>query len=308
MDLDTFCQSSVFLSDRLSKSTSMSNIQEMFDLSLNKVHGVYKCTEEKMLFGISDKNHIARAELLFVNPNLSYKVIMIPFQEFSLSYYCSINIYHENIQSIIKIPALRTYNPTGVLEFLSYNEFWFLLKITSAAIKAVISGTSEKELGYLKNSIKTLPSYMNNNVMIDYMFIQVKTACFRKIIPPTYPEYIITQIMKGVYLPREDTKEYLEVYLMFIKGETHKTQIPYEFYMSVLKNDKKISWELKEKFTEKLSESNKNSRMLKHLPWLVESLEYVDVGCKYEDLYNEIRKNGADFEESVEKIYECLLM
>lgn len=308
MDLDTFCQSSVFLSDRLSMSTSMMNIEEVFDLSLNKVHGVYKCTEEKILFEISDKNHIARAQLLFLNPILIYKVIMIPFEEFSLSYYCSINIYHENIQSIVKIPALRTYNPTGVLEFLSYQQFWFLLKITSAAIKAVVSGTSEKELSYLKNSIKNLPSYMNNNVMIDYMFVQVKTACFRKIIPPTYPEYVIAQIMKGAYFPREDTKEYLEVYLMFIKGETQEIQVPSEFYMSVLKNDKKISWEIKDKFSEKLSKSSKIGRMLKHLPWFVESFEYVEIGCKYEDLYSEIRKNGVDFEQSVGKLYECLLM
>lgn len=308
MDLETFYQSSQFPSDRSRSTSDNIQIQELLDFSLNKIHGVYKCTQEKMLFEMTEKNYIARTQLFFLNPHLNFKVIMMPFQEFSLSYYCSVNICHPNLQSNIKIPALRSYNPTGALEYVSHSQFVFLLRITSAAIKAAISGADESELGYLKNCITSLPSYGANNVMVDYMFIQVKTACFRKIIPPTFPEYIFAQAMKCSYLPREDAKEYLEIYLMFVKGEATETKLPIEYYSSILRTDKRISWDMKVKFTEIESKATKSGRLLKFIPLLLEDLDYSEVGIRYEELYDEINKLGMEFEASVEKFNECILM
>ncbi|OMJ75661.1 hypothetical protein SteCoe_25151 [Stentor coeruleus] len=309
MDLETYYQSSQFHSDRYSKSTSDNlQAQELMNLTLNKIPGVYKCTSEKMQFEMTEKNYIAKAQLFFVNPQLNFKVITTSFQEFSLSYYCCINIFHTDFQTTIKVPGLRSYNPTGPLEYISHSQYIFLLKITSAIIKAAVSGASEAELFYLKNCISIFPSYTSNNIILDYMFIQVKTACYRKITPPTYPEYIFAQIMKGSYIPREDTKEYLEVYLMFIKGEVKETKLPIEYFSSILRSDKKISWDLKVKFSELESKGIKNGRMLRLIPLLLEDLEYIEIGCPIDGLYNEIGKLAMEFEESVEGFNECILM
>lgn len=311
MDLETFYQSSHFHSDHYSKSKSTSDnfqAQELMDLTLNKIPGVYKCTAEKMLFEMTEKNYIARTQLFFVNPQLNFKVTTSPFQEFSLSYYCCISIFHADLQTTIKVPALRSYNPTGPLEYISHSQYLFILKITSAIVKAAVSGASEIDLNYIKNCISIFPSYVSNNIMLNYMFVQVKTACYRKITPPTYPEYIFAQIMKSSYIPREDTKEYLEVYLMFIKGEVTETKLPIEYFSSILRSDKKISWDLKVKFSEHESKGTKNGRILKLMPLLLEDFEYTEIGIGIDELNNEIGKLAMEFEESVEKFNECILM
>ena len=311
MDFDAFYLSSYYTSDRSSKSTTdQYQIQELLDFSLNKISGVYKCTPEKMLFEMIEGNIIARAQLQFSHPPLNYKVTMSSFSELSLSYFCCIYIYHQNDnQTTIKIPAFRSYNPAGVIPFVTHSQFLFTLKLTSALVKAAISGVPESELLYLKNCILQFHSYKSNKLMIDYMYIQVKVACYRKASPPTYPEYICAQIMKGTHLPREDTKEYLEGYLQFIKGETNETKLPLEYYSSILRIEKKLSWDLKVAYTELEVKATKNTRMLRLLPLIVDSLAYIETGTNYQEMKTEIDKLYQEFNDSVENIKnECILM
>lgn len=308
-DIETFCQStSVNQTERSSKSTDQTQVKELLDFSLNIIPGLYRCTADEMFFEIIEGNTISRAYLSFNNPTLSYKIISSPFSEYSLNYYCSIHIFHQDCQTIIKIPAHRSYNPTGTVEYVTHSQFIFGLKIAAALVKAAISGASESELSYLKNCIVPLQSYSDNKIMIYYMFIQVKAACYRKIIPPSFPEYLSIQIMKGTIVLREDAKEYLENYLMFSKGEAFETKLPSQYYSGILKNDKRLSWESRIKYVELENKANKPGRVLRLLPQMAENMQYTEIGMDYKDMNKEISKLVNDFESSIEKLYECNIM
>lgn len=309
MDFDTFCQSSALQSERSSKSTTdYHQVQELLDFSINKVSGVYNCSPEKMLFEMVEGNIISRAQLLFTSPHLNYKLVLGTFAEFSLSYYCCVYIYHPDHQTIIKVPSYRGYNPTGLIEYMTYPQFVFILKITAAMIKAAISGAAESEFRYLKSCISPLQSYQINKPLVDYMFIQVKTACYRKIMPPSLPEYICAQVIKSSLSLREDSKEYLESFLAFSKGETFEVKLPVEYYSTLLKSEKKLPWELRVAYTELESKALKNGRILKLLPQIVENFAYVETGSNYLEMNEEISKLFADFEGTVEKFNECIVI
>ena len=296
-------------SDRSSKSTTdYQQVQTLLDFTINKVSDLYKCTPEKMQFEMIEGNVMARAQLVFTKQHLNYKVVMGTFTEFSLSYYCCIHIYHFDRQTTIKIPAHRSYNPSGLIEYVTYSQFIFTLKIAAAMVKAALSGAAESEISYLKNCIVPLQSYESSKSLVDYMYIQVKTACYRKIMPPSFPEYIFAQVIRGTFHLREDSKEYLESYLSFSKGQITDIKIPIEYFSSVLKNEKRLSWELKGKYSEMESKATTAGRMLKYLPEIVEDIVYIDIGTNYKEMNAEIYKLFNEFDQSVEQFDKCATM
>jgi hypothetical protein len=309
MDLETQYQSSFNPTDRSSKSLSSNQqLQELFDFSLNIIPGLYKCLPETLSFEICEENMIARAEVSLTNPHLHYKVSISQFQEFSISYYCTISFNHSDCVTSVKLPYFRSYNPSGNFEYLTQSNFLFLAKFASVLCKSAISGACQEDLKYLKNSIKQLPSYKNNKTMIDYFYVQVIQACYLKVSPPSFPEYICGQIMKGGLMPRPDTKEYLEQYLMFIKGEVSELKVPAAYFSALLKFEKNLSWEVKNRFIEEEGKANKTSKILKNLPLLLEELDYVEIGMPYQDLNDEIMKLADEFEKSIDRFNECIFM
>jgi hypothetical protein len=308
MDLETLCQSNSSLADRSSKSTAVQQLQDLLDFSLSHIPGVYKCTPDQMRFEITEGNYIARAQLALLHPHLSSRVSFQAFSEFSISYYCSVDICYSDLRAAIKIPCFRSYNPTGTTEYLSYPQFIFIIKLASALIKAAISGAAEAEIELIRTAIKKLPSYSSNQLMADYIFLQVKAACYRKISPPSLPEFIIAQALKGNCQLRDDTKEYLESYLMYIKGEISETIVPVEYYTAVIRSEKKMPWEAKSKFAEMESKAVRSGRQLKCLPRIMLDMEYVEVGEDYTNLQMEINKSTSEFEASIERFNECVLM
>jgi hypothetical protein len=308
MDSETFYHSSFFPTNYSSRSTTDEYlVKELLDFSLNKISGIYTCSTDEMLFEMTEGNIIALAELEFKGPQLVYKVFFNHFTEYSLSYYCSVHIYHQDRQASIKIPCFRSYNPVGVTEYLTYSQFMFILKITAAATKAAISGALEKDLVYLKNSISPLQSYISNKIIIDYMFVQIKTACYKKISPPSFPEYIFAQVIKNSCILKDDTKDYLESYLMYLKGEISEIKIPVEYYKSITKTDRKLPWDLKVKYLEIETKRIKKVRLLKLLPNVIESMSYIETGTNYNDMNKEIKKISTEFMQSVEDFSKCII-
>lgn len=309
MDLETQYQSSFNPTDRSCKSLSGSQqLQELFDFSLNIIPGLYKCSPESLTFELIEENFIARAQVSLINPQLHYKVSISPFQEFLISYYCSISFNHSDCVTSVKLPYYRSYNPAGSFEYLTQPSFLFLAKFSSVLVKAAISGACLEELKYLKNSIKLLPSYKANKTIIDYFYIQVIQACYLKTSPPSYPEYISAQIIKGALMPRPDTKEYLEQYLMFIKAEISEMKTPAAYFSAIVKFEKNLPWETRNKFLEEEGKASKGSKILKYLPLLLEELDYVEVGMPYQELNEEIIKLADEFEKSIDKFNECIFM
>ena len=214
-------------SDHSSKSTvDYQQVQSLLDFTINKASDIYRYTPEKMEFEMIEGNMMARAQVLFMKLQLNYKIVMGTFNEFSLSYYCCINICYFDRETAIKIQAYRSYNPYGLIEYVIYSLFIFKLKIAAAMVKAALSGAEESETYYLKNCIAPLHSYETSKSLVDYMYIQVKIACYRKIMAPSFPEYISAQVIKGTFHLREDSKEYLESYLAFSKGQITDIKVP----------------------------------------------------------------------------------
>lgn len=309
MDLETYYQSTINPTEKSSRSISArQQLNELFDFSLNIIPGLYKCTPEALCFELVEENFIARAQVSLLGPHLNYKISLAPFQEIGISFYCSVSVTHLDCVTVIKLPSYRSYNPTGTLEYLTYSQFLFLVKYAAVLIKSALSGALAEDLKLIKNAVKLLPSYKSNKIMLDYFYIQVIQACYSKVCPPSLPEYIIAQIMKGGFIPRVDTKEYLEYYLMFIKGEISEIKIPSNYYSTMLKFEKNLSWDLKNRFLEEQSKSSRGSKMLKNLPLLLEELDYVEVGIAYQDLNQEIGKLAEEFEKSIDKFNECIFM
>lgn len=309
MDLETYYQSSVNPTERSSRSLSASQqLHELFDFSLNIIPGLYKCTPECLTFELVEENFIARAQISLPNPHLNYKVSLAQFQEFSISFYCSVSFTHSDCVTSVKLPSYRSYNPTGLLEYLTHAQFLFMSKFAAVLVKSALSGALAEDLKLIKNAIKPLPSYKSNKIMLDYFYVQVIQACYAKSPPPSFPEYICAQIMKGGFLPRADTKEYLEYYLMYIKGEISEVKIPAGYFSAMLKYEKNLPWDVKNRFLEEEGKSARGSKMLKNLPLLLEELDYVEVGLGYQELNEEIGKLAEEFEKSIDKFNECIFM
>jgi hypothetical protein len=309
MDLDIFSQTSIPLSDKSSKSTAgQQSLQDLFEFSLFSLPGLYQCTLHHMDFELTEHNFIARARLALTCPQMTAHTSFSSFSEYSLTYFGIITIFHQHIQAKVKIPAFRSYSPTGPSEFISLNQFMFIAKVASAAVKAVISGTSEDQLELIKNAIKPLAGYKNNPTIIDYIFLQLKVGCFRKISPPSLPEYVCAQVLKGNCVLRDDAKEYLESYLVLMRENRGETLIPTEYYSALLRSDKNLSWEVRTKFSEEERKSKKIGRILRILPMIMGNINYVDGGLAYEELRKQINQHIESFEESIDKFNDCLII
>ena len=297
----------------LSSTTSLSaNLKRLFDFSQSKVSGLYQTTPKHFILEFCEANAIAYAKFHTGSKQFSSQYSEDPVIDCGIQYCGSIDIHFSPSESIqIMIPGFRSYDPAGEIgrQYVSSRQFMLLAKLLSAEIKAASIGVREKRLGKIQKTIESIckaPESMS--LLWNWTHLQVKLACYKKIQPPRYFEFIMNKVLSEEFSleGRDDCKEYLEKCMR--RGSV---KLPVAFYKAVLANEQKLPFELKILYSEIEARENKEEKasavVLNYLPKMLPNFSSVKEGKTYGKLMSDCDKLCKMYEANVHQ-NKCTIM
>lgn len=270
-------------------SSSMS-LNRLFDFAVNSVPGVFQTTEKHFI--LDYKGDLGTAKLkIRTNSVMFYSDLSeSTIKQCGNEYSAHIKItHHTGEQFVILIPDIRSYNPGGLYKpYLTHSQYYYILKLIAAEVKAACMGASEEKLAYIKNGIESASTIGQDiSEICTWVHIQVKFACFKKIPSPKFYEVLIEKVKTGkLELEGKDhCKEYLE---SCISGE--EVVLPIFYYAAVLDGDLKIPFQVKNSYAEIISKEKMKKRygILRNLPNSLPGLIKVKQGKSYQKLINSV--------------------
>ena len=270
----------------VSANSLTANINRLFDFSQTKIPGLYRVTLKHFILEYCESDAIACTKFHIKSeqfiPKFKEEVIIINGIQ-----YCGYIEIQYPIADIINIyiPAYRSYDPAGLngKQYINSRQFMIMLKLFSAEIRAAQLGVRERRIEKIKKNIESvckIPESMN--LLWNWIHIQIKLACYKKLSPPKYFEFIMNKILTEEFSleERDDCKEYLE---KCMRGGN--IFLPVAYYKAVLTHEKNLPFDLRVLYSEIESKENQEDKasgvVLKYLPKMIPNITCVKEGKNY---------------------------
>ena len=296
----------------ISSTTVSASLKRYFDFSQNKIAGLYQTTPRHFILEYCESNAMAYAKFHTSSSQFSSLFSEDPLVDHGIQYCGCIDINFSPSESIrILIPGFRSYDPAGELnrQYVSSRQFILLAKLLSAEIKAAQLGVREKRLEKIQRTIESICEATGSMSMLwNWTHLQVMLACYKRINPPKYFEFIMNKILSEEFSleGRDDCKEYLE---KCMRGGTVK--LPIAFYKAILANEKKLSFELRTLYSEIVARENKEEKAsvvsLSYLPKMIPNFSSVKEGKSYGKLISDCQRLCKLYEANVHQ-NKCKIM
>jgi len=251
----------------------------------------YDAKRKRFRFNYTDGDYIARTSDDVLGYNEDFNVIFVdePFVDWGMNFlgYIQVKFNDERNSSFkIMLPGERSYDPAGKSgeignECVDADQFNFILAVTAAQVMAATLGARESLIDGIFKATRKIARNYGREMLLEWMYVQVKLICYRKLNPPPYPDFIRQKVMSRVFTietgKSDHTKEYLERYLSFENGKLNYDQVtpPNQYYQTIInKEEKALEKELgKDKLQELkdriLTREFSTGFVLKYLPNLL---------------------------------------
>ena len=287
-----------------SSTSILANLKRLFDFSITKIPGLFRITSNYFYLEYCESDAIAYTKFHTSQVQFTPKFYEQNTKINGIQYCGYISIHHEDADSInIYIPAYRSYDPAGLIgcQYVASKQFMMIIKFMSLGIRSSQLGVKEKRLSKIKKCIESVsqaPSTMTN--LWNWTFLQMKLACYKKLSPPKYYEFLINNVLIDEFSleNRDDCKEFLEKCL-----RADEVKVPRAYYKAILANEKKLPFDLKVLYSEIENNENKeekaNGVVLSKLPKMVTSLTCVKEGKSYSKLLTDCERFCKIYETNV---------
>lgn len=270
----------------ISSTSLLTNLKRLFDFSQTTIPGLYKVTSKYFILEYCESEAIAYSKFHVKGLQFDCKFYQSSAVLYGIQYCGYIEILHFNTQSIqILVPAFRSYDPAGQLgrQYVTSRQIMALTKLLSLEIRAAQLGVKERRMDKIKRSIETISKIPESMILLwNWVHLQIKLACYKKLQPPHYFEYILNKILSEEFSleGRDDCKEYLE---KCMKGGVVK--MPSAYYRAVLEHERKLAFDLKVLYSEIEAKESKDEKastvILTLLPKMIPNLTVVKEGKNY---------------------------
>lgn len=296
----------------ISSSSLAANLKRLFDFTQSKIPGLYKTTGKHFILEYCESSAIAYGKFHISSQQFSSKFTEFALVDNGIQYCGTIKIrfgHHDNVK--ILVPGFRSYDPAGPIgkQYVTSRQFMLLAKLLAAEIKAAQMGVREKRIEKIQKTIESVCSITAGMTSLwNWTHLQVKLACFNKISPPKYYEFILNKVLtEELSLEgRDDCKEYLE---KCIKGGDIK--VPNTFYRAVLANEQKLPFDLKILYSEiesrETKEEKANAVVLIHLPKMIPNFTSIKEGKSYMKMSSDCERLGKLYDTNVHQ-NKCKVM
>jgi hypothetical protein len=270
----------------LSTSTASVTLKRLLDFSQSSLPGLYRVVPKYFVLEYCESDAIACSKFHTSASPFSAHFREDPFQSFGIHYCGSVDLFFESSKQLhVRIPGFRSYDPAGDpgKQYINSKQFLLIVKLVALEVRAATLGVREKRIEKIRKCIESVSEGPKTcKIIWQWMHLQVKLACFRRTRPPEFFEFIMNKVLTDEFElgTKDGCKEYLEK--CFRGGEV---RLPTEYYRAVLKNERKLPFDVKVLFSECQGKENKEekaaSAVLNVLPRMIGGMNYVSEGRNF---------------------------